>query len=106
MKNDRNFVQSNKLFTINLHEWVWITDILYGGGCDNLKLEQNDIRAISKYLRLSLDSLKELREVMIEIEINGEVDHDGQPVMNSEELNMDIRNIERLLNMISEAEGV
>jgi len=42
---------------------------------------------------------------MIEIEINGEVDHDGQPVMNSDEINKDIRNIEGLLKMLSEAEG-
>ncbi|MBP1919648.1 hypothetical protein J2Z34_002138 [Youngiibacter multivorans] len=70
-----------------------------------MKLELSEIMAISKYLRLSLDNLKELRDVMIEIEINGEVDHDGQPVMNSDEINMDISNIERLLNMLSEAEG-
>jgi len=70
-----------------------------------LKLEPNDIRAISKYLRLSLDNLKELREVMIEIEINGEVDHDGQPVMNSEEINKDIKNIEGLLKKLSGVEG-
>jgi hypothetical protein len=68
-------------------------------------LEPNDIRAISKYLRLSLDNLKELREVMIEIEINGEVDHDGQPVMNSEEINKDIKNIEGLLKKLSGVEG-
>lgn len=70
-----------------------------------MKLEPNDIRAISKYLRLSLDNLKELREVMIEIEINGEVDHDGQPVMNSEEINKDIKNIEGLLKKLSGVEG-
>ncbi|ETA82604.1 hypothetical protein [Youngiibacter fragilis] len=70
-----------------------------------MKLDQNDIRVISRYLRLSLNNLKELREVMIEIENNGEVDHDGQPVMNSEEINKDISNIEGLLDMLSEAEG-
>lgn len=70
-----------------------------------MKFEQNDIKEISRYLRLSLDNLKELRAVMIEIELNGEVDHDGQPVMNSEEIDQDISNIERLLDMLSEAEG-
>ncbi|MBW8382684.1 MAG: hypothetical protein K0M69_09220 [Youngiibacter sp.] len=70
-----------------------------------MELELTEIKAISKYLRLSLDNLKELRDVMIEIEINGEVDHDGQPVMNSDEINKDIRNIEGLLKMLSEAEG-
>jgi hypothetical protein len=41
-------------------------------------------------------------EVMLDIEVGGEVDHDGQPVMNSEELRNDLDRIDELIGRIDE----
>lgn len=63
------------------------------------KVELEDMK---RYLKKAHSQLEELMEVMLDIEVGGEVDHDGQPVMNSEELRNDLDRINELIGRIDE----
>jgi hypothetical protein len=63
------------------------------------KVELEDMK---RYLKKAHSQLEELMEVMLDIEVGGEVDHDGQPVMNSEELRNDLDRIDELIGRIDE----
>lgn len=65
-----------------------------------MEFSEVELEDMKKYLGLAQSQLAELMEVMIDIEVGGEVDHDGQPVMNSEELRNDLDRIEELIDRI------
>ena len=53
--------------------------------------EEHEIIDLLKYLRTAKDQTEELLRAMIDIEVYGEVDHDGMPVVNSVELQEDLK---------------
>ena len=53
--------------------------------------EEHEIADLLKYLRAAKDQTEELLSAMIDIEVYGEVDHDGMPVVNSVELQEDLK---------------
>ncbi len=53
--------------------------------------EEHEIADLLKYLRAAKDQTEELLTAMIDIEVYGEVDHDGMPVVNSVELQEDLK---------------
>lgn len=55
--------------------------------------EEHEIADLLKYLRAAKDQTEELLTAMIDIEVYGEVDHDGMPVVNSVELQEDLKKI-------------
>lgn len=59
-----------------------------------------ELEDMKRYLKKAYSQLEELMEVMLDIEVGGEVDHDGQPVMNSEELRNDLDRINELIDRI------
>jgi len=59
-----------------------------------------ELKKLLKYIRNAKDQSMELYEAMIDIETYGEVDHDGMPVVNSEELKEDIKDMEKLIGRI------
>ncbi len=57
---------------------------------------------ILKYLNNAKDHTEELYEAMKDIETFGEVDHDGMPVVNSDELKEDIRHMHEIIKKIED----
>lgn len=55
---------------------------------------------ILKYLEQAKDHAEELYEAMKDIETYGEVDHDGMPVVNSEELKEDLYHLDEIISKI------
>ena len=65
--------------------------------------EEHEIADLLKYLRAAKDQTEELLTAMIDIEVYGEVDHDGMPVVNSVELQEDLKKMnEYILRMDKE----
>lgn len=65
-----------------------------------MEFSVEELEDMKKYLGMAQSQLEALMEVMIDIEVGGEVDHDGQPVMNSEELRNDLDRLGELLDRI------
>lgn len=65
-----------------------------------MEFSVEELEDMKKYLGMARSQLEALMEVMIDIEVGGEVDHDGQPVMNSEELRNDLDRLGELLDRI------
>lgn len=65
-----------------------------------MEFSEEELEEMKKYLVMARSQLEGLMEVMIDIEVGGEVDHDGQPVMNSEELRRDLDRIGRLIDRV------
>ncbi len=55
---------------------------------------------ILKYLNDAKDHAEELYDAMKDIETYGEVDHDGMPVVNSDELKEDLHHMEVIIEKI------
>jgi hypothetical protein len=66
-----------------------------------VNFEDHEVLDLLKYLRVAKDQTEELLAAMIDIEIYGEVDHDGMPVVNSLELQEDL---EKMKNYIKRME--
>lgn len=66
-----------------------------------MNFEDHEVLDLLKYLRVAKDQTEELLAAMIDIEIYGEVDHDGMPVVNSLELQEDL---EKMKNYIKRME--
>ncbi|HSR05436.1 MAG TPA: hypothetical protein VLM88_12685, partial [Proteiniclasticum sp.] len=62
-----------------------------------MQFTDDELKKLLKYIRNAKDQSTELYEAMIDIETYGEVDHDGMPVVNSEELKEDIVDMEKLI---------
>ena len=65
-----------------------------------MQFTDDELKKLLKYIRNAKDQSTELYEAMIDIETYGEVDHDGMPVVNSEELKKDIVDMEKLIGKI------
>ena len=65
-----------------------------------MEFSKEELRKLLKYIRNAKDQAKELHEAMIDIELYGEVDHDGMPVMNSLELKEDMADMDNLIRKI------
>ncbi|HSL86519.1 MAG TPA: hypothetical protein VK861_06265 [Bacteroidales bacterium] len=67
-----------------------------------MKMDFNDreLKKLLKYVRMAKDQSVALFEAMMDIEVYGEVDHDGMPVMNSMELKEDIEDMSRMIQRI------
>lgn len=65
-----------------------------------MQFTDDELKKLLKYIRNAKDQSTELFEAMIDIETYGEVDHDGMPVVNSEELKADIADMEKLIGKI------
>lgn len=65
-----------------------------------MQFTDDELKKLLKYIRNAKDQSTELYEAMIDIETYGEVDHDGMPVVNSEELKEDIVDMEKLIGKI------
>lgn len=65
-----------------------------------MEFSTTEFEDMRKYLNKAYSQIEELMEVMLDIEVGGEVDHDGQPVMNSEELRNDLDRINELIDRI------
>jgi len=65
-----------------------------------MQFTEDELKKLLKYIRNAKDQSTELFEAMIDIETYGEVDHDGMPVVNSEELKEDIADMEKLIGKI------
>ena len=65
-----------------------------------MQFTDDELKKLLKYIRNAKDQSTELYEAMIDIETYGEVDHDGMPVVNSEELKVDIVDMEKLIGKI------
>jgi len=65
-----------------------------------MQFTDDELKKLLKYIRNAKDQSTELFEAMIDIETYGEVDHDGMPVVNSEELKEDIADMEKLIGKI------
>jgi len=65
-----------------------------------MQFTNEELKKLLKYIRNAKDQSTELYEAMIDIEAYGEVDHDGMPVVNSEELKEDIVDMEKLIERI------
>ena len=65
-----------------------------------MEFSKEELKKLVKYIRTAKDQARDLYEAMIDIEIHGEVDHDGMPVVNSMELKEDISDMERLIERI------
>ena len=69
--------------------------------------EEHEIIDLLKYLRTAKDQTEELLTAMIDIEVCGEVDHDGMPVVNSVELQEDLKKMnEYILRMEKELKEI
>lgn len=62
-----------------------------------MQFNDDELKKLLKYIRNAKDQSTELYEAMIDIETYGEVDHDGMPVVNSEELKGDIKDMEKII---------
>lgn len=73
-----------------------------------VNLTKQEVAEVLKYLRIAKDQTEELFAAMIDIEVYGEVDHDGMPVVNSKELQQDLLRmkdyIQRMEAYLSETE--
>jgi len=67
---------------------------------EKMQFTDDELKKLLKYIRNAKDQSTELYEAMIDIETYGEVDHDGMPVVNSEELKVDIVDMEKLIGKI------
>lgn len=65
-----------------------------------MEFSVEELEDMKKYLGMAQSQLEALMEVMIDIEVGGEVDHDGQPVVNSEELRSDLDRLGELMDRI------
>lgn len=65
-----------------------------------MQFETSEWTKILKYLYVAKDHTEELYEAMRDIETYGEVDHDGMPVVNSNELKADIKHINEIIKKI------
>ena len=65
-----------------------------------MEFSTTELEDMRKYLKMAHGQIEELIAVMSDIEVGGEVDHDGQPVMNSEELRRDLDRINELIGRI------
>ena len=65
-----------------------------------MEFSTTELEDMRKYLKMAHGQIEELIAVMLDIEVGGEVDHDGQPVMNSEELRNDLDRIDELIGRI------
>ncbi len=65
-----------------------------------MHFESGDWVKILKYLNNAKDHAEELYDAMKDIETYGEVDHDGMPVVNSDELKEDLRHLGEIIERI------
>ncbi len=65
-----------------------------------MDFETEEWTKILKYLNNAKDHAEELYEAMKDIETYGEVDHDGMPVVNSDELKEDLRHMDEIIERI------
>ena len=65
-----------------------------------MDFNDRELKKLLKYVRMAKDQSVALFEAMMDIEVYGEVDHDGMPVMNSMELKEDIEDMSRMIQRI------
>lgn len=68
-----------------------------------MEFTKDELAGLRYHLHIARDSQQALYEAMKDIEIGGELDHDGQPVFNPEELRHRLEDVEKLLVKVERA---
>lgn len=69
----------------------------------SMEFTREELTGLRYHLHIARDSQQALYEAMKDIEIGGELDHDGQPVFNPEELKRRLEDVEELLGKVERA---
>lgn len=68
-----------------------------------MEFTREELAGLRYHLHIARDSQRALYEAMKDIEIGGELDHDGQPVFNPEELKRRLEDVDELLVKLNQA---